>query len=74
MTSTLNAAVSIVRDRVRLKALLVMPCFAGALVLESRSVASCAAYLLAIGMPVAISLGLAWVGRLDAKRLLKGAR
>ncbi|MCY4343448.1 MAG: O-antigen ligase family protein [Gammaproteobacteria bacterium] len=50
MTSTLNAAVSFVRDRIRLNALLIVLCFAGVLVLESQSAASYAAYLLAIVM------------------------
>ena len=52
MTSALNAAVSFVRDRIRLNALLIVLCFAGVLVLESQSAASYPAYLLAIAMLV----------------------
>ena len=52
MTSTLSAAVSFVRDRIRLNALLIVLCFAGVLLLESQSAASYPAYLLAIAMLV----------------------
>ena len=52
MTSALNAAVSFVRDRIRLNALLIVLCFAGVLVLESQSAASYPAYVLAIAMLV----------------------
>ncbi len=52
MTSALNAAVSFVRDRIRVNALLIVLCFAGVLVLESQSAASYPAYLLAIAMLV----------------------
>lgn len=52
MTSALNAAVSFVRDRIRLNALLIVLCFAGVLMLESQSAASYPAYLLAIAMLV----------------------
>ena len=50
MTPPLNAAVSFVRDHIRLNALLIVLCFAGVLVLESQSAASYPAYLLAIVM------------------------
>ncbi|MCY3641836.1 MAG: hypothetical protein OXH37_12555, partial [Gammaproteobacteria bacterium] len=52
MTSAFNAAVSFVRDRIRLNALLIVLCFAGVLVLESQSAASYPAYVLAIVMLV----------------------
>lgn len=52
MTSALNAAVSFVRNRIRLNALLIVLCFAGVLMLESQSAASYPAYLLAILMLV----------------------
>ena len=52
MTSALNAAISFVRDRIRLNALLIVLCFAGVLLLESQSAASYPAYLLAVVMLV----------------------
>ena len=52
MTSALNAAAALVRDRIRLNALLIVLCFAGVLALESQSAASYPAYLLAIAMLV----------------------
>ena len=52
MTSALNAAAALVRDRIRLNAVLIVLCFAGVLALESQSAASYPAYLLAIAMLV----------------------